>query len=64
VEGVAPFCAVLTDFVPPDEREMLLGHLNRTGSKNSATDSPPTRGAGVRGAGLAMRILDCRFVSR
>ena len=48
MEGVAPFCEALADLVPPDEGETLLGHLNRIASGMSATDSPPTRGAGVR----------------
>lgn len=49
MEGVAPFCEALAALVPPDEGEMLLGHLNRIAGGMSATDSPPIRGrAGVR----------------
>ena len=46
-EGAAAFCEALAGLVPPDEGETLLGHLNRIASGMSATDSPPTRGAGV-----------------
>jgi DNA-binding MarR family transcriptional regulator len=48
MEGVAPFCEALADLVPADEGEALLGHLNRIADRMSATDSPPTRGAGER----------------